>query len=254
VGIVSGSELYNIQGKIKPLSKNSWQKIKTLCSGQIGSVLELLQGKLSDNIMGVVTDSKHGLFPSPKEMQLSCDCPDWADLCKHLAAVLYGIGARLDESPELLFTLRDVDHKELISTDIHIPSAGKRRRISGDIADVFGVELIQNKKPSESGATKKIIQSPPVKKAKASKSATLTDKKTDPFKATGQAVRRLRKQLHMSKTQFSTLIGVSVNTITNWEGKRGKLSLRDTSLNALSRLSTLSLDAAWKRLNKGDRC
>jgi DNA-binding transcriptional regulator YiaG len=168
--------------------------------------------------------------------------------------VLYGNGARLEESPELLITLRDVDHKELISTDIHIPSAGKRRRISGDIADVFGVELIQNKKPSESGATKKIIQSPPVKKAKASKSATLTDKKTDPFKATGQAVRRLRKQLHMSKTQFSTLIGVSVNTITNWEGKRGKLSLRDTSLNALSRLSTLSLDAAWKRLNKGDRC
>ena len=250
-GIVSGSELYNIRGEIKPLSKNSWQQIKTLCSGQIGSILELLQGKLSDNIMSVVTDSNHGLFPSPKEIQLSCDCPDWADLCKHLAAVLYGIGARLDESPELLFTLRDVNHNELISTDIQIPSAGKRRRISGDIADVFGVELSQNKEPSEIVTAKKITHSKPVKKAKTSKSATLTDKKVDPFKATGPAVRRLRKQLNMNKTQFATLIGVSLSTITNWEGKRGKLSLKDTSLDALSRLSKLSFDAAWKRLKKG---
>jgi uncharacterized Zn finger protein len=253
-GIVSGSELYNIRGEIKPLSKNSWQQIKTRCTGHIGSVLELLQGKLSDNIMSVVTDSQHGLFPSPKEIQLSCDCPDWADLCKHLAAVLYGIGARLDESPELLFTLRGVDHNELISTDIQLPSTGKRRRISGDIADVFGVELSQNDEASEIVAAKKITHSKPVKKAKTSKSATLTDKSVDPFTATGPAVRRLRKQLDMNKTQFATLIGVSLSTITNWESKRGKLSLKDTSLNALSRLSKLSFDAAWKRLGKGGGC
>ncbi|MFT5421143.1 MAG: putative Zn finger protein [Candidatus Endobugula sp.] len=259
-GIVSGSELYNIRGEIKPLSKNSWQQIKTRCSGHIGSVLELLQGKLSDNIMSVVTDSQHGLFPSPKEIQLSCDCPDWADLCKHLAAVLYGIGARLDESPELLFALRGVDHNELISTDIQLPSTGKRRRISGDIADVFGVELSQNNEASEIVAvTKSPRATPPrstsVKKSTTTrKSATLADKKIDPFNATGPAVRRLRQQLDMNKTQFATLIGVSLTTITHWEGKRGKLSLKDTSLNALSRLSKLSSDAAWKRLKKGGGC
>jgi DNA-binding transcriptional regulator YiaG len=171
-----------------------------------------------------------------------------------LAAVLYGIGARLDESPELLFTLRGVDHNELISTDIQLPSTGKRRRISGDIADVFGVELSQNDEASEIVAAKKITHSKPVKKAKTSKSATLTDKSVDPFTATGPAVRRLRKQLDMNKTQFATLIGVSLSTITNWESKRGKLSLKDTSLNALSRLSKLSFDAAWKRLGKGGGC
>jgi uncharacterized Zn finger protein len=162
-GMVSGSELYNIRGEIKPLSKNSWKQMKTRCSGHIGSVLELLQGKISDNIMSVVTDTKHGLFPSPKEIQLSCDCPDWAELCKHLAAVLYAIGARLDESPELLFALRNVDHNELISTNIQIPSAGKRRVISGDVADVFGVELSENKGPGEIVAAKKIAHSKPVK-------------------------------------------------------------------------------------------
>jgi uncharacterized Zn finger protein len=223
-------------------------------------VLELLQGKLSDNIMSVVTDSQHGLFPSPKEIQLSCDCPDWADLCKHLAAVLYGIGARLDESPELLFALRGVDHNELISTDIQMPPAGKRRRISGDIADVFGVELSQNNEASEIAAVTKSPRaksprSTSVKKSTTTKEpATLTDKKIDPFKATGPAVRRLRKQLDMNKTQFATLIGVSLTTITNWEGKRGKLSLKETSLSALFRLSKLSSEAAWKRLKKGIRC
>ena len=50
-----------------------------------------------------------GLFPSPKDIKLSCSCPDWADMCKHVAAVLYGVGARLDASPELLFTLRGLD-------------------------------------------------------------------------------------------------------------------------------------------------
>jgi uncharacterized Zn finger protein len=58
---------------------------------------------------------KTGLFPTPDEIELSCSCPDWASMCKHVAAVLYGIGARLDEQPELLFRLRAVDEKELIA-------------------------------------------------------------------------------------------------------------------------------------------
>ena len=142
--LVSGSNLYNIEGSIKPLPKKSWQNLKNQCSGQIGSLLELLQGKLSNNIMSIVTDPVHGLFPSPKEIKLNCNCPDWAGLCKHLAAVLYGIGARLDESPELLFSLRGVDYNELIAEDIQIPSKTSRRRITSDISDVFGIELSQS--------------------------------------------------------------------------------------------------------------
>ena len=96
---VMGSELYNVQVGIDTLSQRRWNAIKKQCSGQIGSLLELLQGALSDNIMLVVTDRDKGLFPKPAEIHFDCDCPDWAGMCKHIAAVLYGVGARLDNDP-----------------------------------------------------------------------------------------------------------------------------------------------------------
>ena len=57
-----------------------------------------------------------GLFPSPGEIKLNCSCPDGAGMCKHVAAVLYGVGARLDEEPQFLFVLRGVDENELIDS------------------------------------------------------------------------------------------------------------------------------------------
>ncbi|MCP4593706.1 MAG: hypothetical protein GY842_23470, partial [bacterium] len=121
--IVSGSELYNIRILIKKLKPVIWKSVKKRCSGRIGSMLELLQGRLSDQVMTVVTDRKQGLFPQPREIQLSCDCPDWAVMCKHVAAALYGVGSRLDDRPELLFLLRDVDAQELIAAELAVPSA-----------------------------------------------------------------------------------------------------------------------------------
>ena len=97
--IVNGSVLYNINITIKPLPKQKWSKIRQQCTGQIGSMLELLQGKLSNQVMKIVTDPDTGLFPNLREIDLSCDCPDWAGMCKHIAAVIYGIGARLDSQP-----------------------------------------------------------------------------------------------------------------------------------------------------------
>ncbi len=143
--IVSGSELYNVTIDINKLSKSKWKAVKKKCSGRIGSILELLQGRLSDQVMGIVSDRRKGLFPSPNEIKLSCDCPDWAVMCKHVAAVLYGVGARLDTSPELLFLLRDVDAQELITADITIPAAGANDAgdtISDDeLGGIFGVEM-----------------------------------------------------------------------------------------------------------------
>ena len=144
---VSGSELYTIKIDIKTLPGKKWTAIKRRCSGQIGSLLELLQGRLSDHVMEVVTDRKNGLFPLPGEISLDCSCPDWAVMCKHVAAVLYGIGARLDSKPELLFTLRGVDHDELIEADAEkavaaATSHGKSKRLAADqIGDVFGIDI-----------------------------------------------------------------------------------------------------------------
>jgi protein-export SecD/SecF family membrane protein len=113
--IVSGSELYRIKVEITSLQAAKWKSLKQRCTGKIGSLIELLQGRLSEEIMEVVVDRSNGLFPLPGEIKYTCDCPDWAGMCKHIAAVMYGIGARLDSRPELLFALRGVDHQELIS-------------------------------------------------------------------------------------------------------------------------------------------
>lgn len=146
--MVSGSSLYKIEVKINTLPKAKWNRIKRRCVGQIGSLIELLQGSLSAGVMEVVTDRDEGLFPSDSEIHLDCDCPDWADLCKHLAAVLYGVGARLDEQPELLFLLRGVKHDELIDGRLDEALAsttgrgGHRRTVDSDnLGDVFGIDL-----------------------------------------------------------------------------------------------------------------
>ena len=145
--IVSGSEIYEIDIKIKPLIPKTWGAIKSRCAGQIASLVELLQGKLSRGVMDIVTCRDGGLFPTPGEISLDCSCPDWADMCKHVAAVLYGVGARLDERPELLFKLRKVDHLELIEkagSAEAIPGAAKtgKKTIAADqLADVFGIEF-----------------------------------------------------------------------------------------------------------------
>ena len=146
--LVCGSELYRIAIKIKPLATETWRAIKAQCAGQIGSMVELLQGKLSKSVMEVVTRRDGGLFPKPREIDMNCSCPDAAYLCKHLAATLYGVGARLDHQPELLFTLRQVDHLELITeAGAATAQAGKRATprtktiAAGDLADVFGIDV-----------------------------------------------------------------------------------------------------------------
>jgi uncharacterized Zn finger protein len=96
--------------------------------------------------MEIITRPASGLFPKPAEIELGCSCPDWAGMCKHVAAALYGVGARLDEHPELLFVLRRVEHLELISQagDLKALTRGKRaeKTIAADaLSDVFGIEL-----------------------------------------------------------------------------------------------------------------
>jgi len=148
--MVSGSELYNVNIEVKRLAQKKWKGLKKRCAGQIGSLLELLQGRLSKSVMTVVTDRDNGLFPHPREISLHCSCPDWAVMCKHVAAVLYGVGARLDHSPELLFLLRGVDHEELISAEAGFAAVsnasepGAHPRIAeSDLSHLFGIEVTE---------------------------------------------------------------------------------------------------------------
>ena len=141
--IVMGSELYDVTIRIGKLKAAVWKSIKHRCSGRIGSVLELLQGKLSRQVMGVVTDREHGLFPKPGEIRFDCSCPDWATMCKHVAAVLYGVGSRLDDRPESLFLLRGVDSAELVATGMALPGAAATDDALADdaLAGIFGIDL-----------------------------------------------------------------------------------------------------------------
>src|SRR6266481_3504421 len=134
--LVSGSEIYEVAVKVAPVTKARWQSICKDCAGAIDSLIELLQGRFSKGVMERICRQKTGLFPSPGEIKLSCSCPDSAGMCKHVAAVLYGIGARVDEQPELLFRLHKVDEKELIAgAGRGLPLSGKapaKEKVLGD--------------------------------------------------------------------------------------------------------------------------
>lgn len=144
---VVGSSLYKVAVSVIAVPGKRWQSISADCAGSIDSLVELLQGRLSKAVMERICTPNTGLFPAPQEIRFSCSCPDWASMCKHVAAVLYGVGARLDEQPELIFTLRRVDAKDLVTQAgaglpklKQAPTAGKVLE-EALLADVFGIEM-----------------------------------------------------------------------------------------------------------------
>ena len=178
--VVSGTQLYDVDIRIKPLAQAHWGRLKAQCAGQIDSLIELLEGRLSDRVMGIVTDRNQGLFPAPKEIEMSCSCPDWATMCKHVAAVMYGVGARLDAQPELLFTLRNVEHGELIAaaTEFEVPKRDAQRKTieEADLAGVFGIELAGA--PDAESSPRRNLRPIPAKRAVRKGRATRKTSKT----------------------------------------------------------------------------
>jgi uncharacterized Zn finger protein len=173
---VSGSELYEVELKIAPVPQTRWAAICRDCAGEIGSLVELLQGKLSQGVMERVCRQTQGLFPAPSEIKISCSCPDWASMCKHVAAVMYGVGARLDRKPELLFRLRAVDEKELIAHASRTAPLSAQTPLSSkvladeDLSAVFGLEIERDEAPKAKPAkTKRVPAKAAVKKTIAKK-------------------------------------------------------------------------------------
>jgi uncharacterized Zn finger protein len=156
---VSGSSLYSVRVKVAPVPRARWAALCRGCAGGIDSLVELLQGRLSKGVMERLCAERTGLFPSPVEIQFGCSCPDWAAMCKHVAAVLYGVGARLDALPELLFELRGVDQKDLIArAGKGLPLARKgpapgRLLAEEGLSELFGIDLAEAKAPVKTRRT-----------------------------------------------------------------------------------------------------
>ena len=177
--LVSGSELYKIQIDITSLPQPNWLALKRASAGKMGTLVELLQGKLSKAMMELVTGREHGLFPKPNEIKMRCSCPDGAYMCKHLAAVLYGVGNRLDSKPELLFVLRGVDHLELIEQAIPTAPIGTKSNAptlaTDDLGAIFDIEIGDAPAPKAAASSlEKPAAKPTGKKASAGRKAAAT--------------------------------------------------------------------------------
>jgi uncharacterized Zn finger protein len=161
--LVQGSQgsPYTITIKIKPISEPVWKQIKAACAGQLASLQELLEGRFPKGLTELFTAKGRGLFPSPQEIDFHCSCPDYAYLCKHVAAVLYGIGTRLDEDPSLFFVLRKMKMDDLITQAVQDKSERLLKRAKkrtarviddADLGEVFGIEM-EPAAASERGGT-----------------------------------------------------------------------------------------------------
>ncbi len=184
--LVQGSELYKIEIGITALPKKAWEQFTSRCAGKVTNLLDLLQGRLSKEILQEISTPGTGLFPAPKEIKLSCSCPDWAEMCKHVAAVLYGVGARLDEKPELFFTLRGVDVQDLITSasatatsSLAGATAADTAIADADLSAIFGVELETPSAATASPPAKAAAKSPaPGKKPVVAKRKAVVKKKS----------------------------------------------------------------------------
>ena len=266
--VVIGSDLYDVTIGIDPLPAQQWHDLRGRCAGQIGSLLELLQGRLSDRVMAEVCDPDRGLFPRPPQIHMACSCPDWAVMCKHVAAVLYGVGARLDEQPQLLFVLRGVGHEELLGAapGLAVTTAagtGRRRIAEQDLGDVFGIELSpdtaainarpgrQRRVASKTGATPKARTA--TRRASSGQRHATVPRSTGRtgggdevvVAPTGQDVARVRARFNMSQEEFGLLLDVSAVSVSNWERRPGALRLQRRTKTVWPDVSQLTAEEAW---------
>ena len=248
--MVIGSALYHVSLRMRRLERAAWMAIRAACAGRIGSLLELRQGRLSDDVAAVVTNRDSGVFPQPGEIAASCDCGNGATMCKHAAAVLSGVGSRLDDRPELLFLLRGVDEAELIAAE-PAPSrdgvdAGGLEpcATNGAVALNAAASIAPNTPgPAESKAL-------PADAPSSSDSAavprqirkTLTYRAPNPtaarrrpspadladeaagFVPTGEMVADLRAQCGCPAAEFAELLQVTETTVRRWEATPGPLN------------------------------
>jgi uncharacterized Zn finger protein len=182
--LVSGSSLYKIKISIEPIDKKRWRAIRGDCARQVSSLLDLMRGRLPDVVLARLTEPKQGMFPSPKELKLQCSCPDYATMCKHIAATLYGVGHLLDSEPGLFFKMRGVDQSELVSDALTTQTAddamglNQQSDLAGeDLGAIFGIDFATTS-DAQSAVSSLLPSKPARKRAGDAKSKVKTKRKT----------------------------------------------------------------------------
>ena len=224
--MVAGSALFHVVVRIPTIEPAAWRAVGEACAGRIGSVPDLLHGRLTDPVIETVTDPGHGLLPRHEEIERVCDCNEKGGLCRHAAAALYGVGNRLDAAPELLFRLRGVDEAELIASAApsSAPPASDRT----------------NHAPAEA---------PPAAPTEAPPTEPGPDANGDgaAFQPSGALIRQLRHTSGFSVAEFAELLQVSAATVRRWEAVAGLLTLRARPREALRTLHDAITEVAPSR-------
>ena len=136
--LVSAQELYEVNLRLDALSEEQSEQLATLCSGQVNSLVALLEGKTNEELLHTLCEPESGLLPAPQDWHMSCTCPDWAEPCPHAAAAIYAAGLLIDLDPALLFTLRSLDPATLIS----LPTGHHTSELDpATLGTTFGIEI-----------------------------------------------------------------------------------------------------------------
>ena len=208
VAIVQGSRRYEVTIEVAQVAELVWQGIIATSAGRVSSMIDLLRGELPESLLEAVTTPGKGLFPEPSEIELACSCPDWATMCKHVAAVMYGVGARLDSDPGLLFTLRRADASALVARAVtqavRASKPSKEKRFEGDLATVFDIDLAptEARRPSRS----KVVPADAAAKKPRTKTSSLAKKPRAP---------KAPKPLSWTRRELA-LLGASSALIDRW--------------------------------------
>ncbi len=255
--MVVGSALYHVSIRIRRLGSPDWAAIRRACAGRIGSVPELHEGLLPDDVAAVITDRDAGLFPQPGEIVPSCECQDRATMCKHAAAVLSGVGSRLDDNPELLFLLRGVNEAELISTESApagdqaaagapepamrngtTPNGTALTEPAADELTAFKLSSAESPSATDTATPprrvkKTLTYRPPIPAAGLPRSAPARDEEAVSFEPTGELVAELRERCGCSIAEFADLLQVTPTSVRRWENTAGALNLHARPWEAL---------------------
>lgn len=250
--LVSGSALYRVSIRVRQLETHVWTAIRRACAGRMGSLADLHEGRLPEPVAAVLTSRGAGVFPQPGEIVPSCECKDRAAMCKHAAAVLSGVGSRLDDRPELLFRLRGVDETELLADEPVAAENGAAGFETGNgrspnPAVLTGPPAEGWPGPDGSAAEPAGPDGPPPRRVK----KTLTYRPPTPaaglpraapvraaddvlvFEPTGELVAELREQCGCSVAEFADLLQVTPTSVRRWESLSGSLNLHARPREAL---------------------